>query len=657
MKTLPIQIGRFAVLPLKIIFVLVVLLQHLSTDLFADNRPNILWLTSEDNGPHLGCYGDQYAITPNLDRIASQGLRYNIAWSTVPVCAPARSCLITGMYPCTIGAEHMRSFVKLDPDIKLFPSILRENGYYCTNNNKEDYNFATPDGTWDASSKTAHWRNRKPGQPFFAVFNHNVSHESQIRKRPHSQLHDPAKVRVPAYHPDLPQVRKDWAQYYDKVTEMDVQVGEKLQLLEKAGLNDDTIIFYFSDHGSGMPRSKRSVTNSGLHVPLLIYIPEKFKHLRPEGYAPGASTNRMVAFVDFAPTVLSLANIEPPKYMQGSAFLGKHAGAPKKFLVGMRGRMDERIDLARSVRDERYLYIRNYMPHLPEGQHLDYMFQTPTTRVWKKAFDNGSLNDAQKQFWLPKPGEQLFDLQTDPDQVKNLARSPAHQEVLERMSETLDQWQLEHKDLGLFSEIEIHRLALDDPIYYVDNEGKLNSKRHFLADLNAHRLAQSCAKMVVANGTKEIHPLPDRTGMNNYTSAGDYWIATEGLCRFHRLKNANKDDPVMTPAQVEILSDQLLGESRIDVAIVLAELLANCGDDANQKQAMNRLIEYANLDNNNVYVAVAALNAIDRLDRIAKPFQEQIEALPKSNPKVHSRMDKLVERLLEKTLSDLNRMK
>ena len=265
----------------------------------ANQKPNILWLTSEDNGPDLGCYGDKYATTPNLDELASRGLRYNIAWSTVPVCAPARTCLITGMYPCTIGAQHMRSMVALDEQIKPFTIYLRENGYYCTNNRKEDYNFKKPKGTWDQSSNKAHWRNRNDNQPFFAVFNHTISHESKIRNRPHDFVHDPAKARIPEYHPDLPEVRRDWAQYYDRLTEMDAQVGKKLQQLEKDGLVDDTIVFYFGDHGCGMPRHKRSVTNSGLHVPLLVYIPEKFKHLRPNDYQLGGSTNRMVAFVDF----------------------------------------------------------------------------------------------------------------------------------------------------------------------------------------------------------------------------------------------------------------------------------------------------------------------------------------------------------------------
>src|SRR5690349_8422841 len=206
-------------------------------------RPNILWLTSEDHGPHMGCYGDKYATTPNVDRLAAKGVIYTHAWSNAPVCAPARTCLISGMYATSTGGEHMRSLVPYPDGKKMFPQYLREAGYYCTNNSKEDYNLAKPGKVWDDSSRTAHYRDRRPGQPFFAVFNLLVSHESQIRTRPHKQVHDPAKVRLPSYHPDTPEVRRDWAQYYDKVTQMDAQAGKLLDELAAAGLAGDTIVF------------------------------------------------------------------------------------------------------------------------------------------------------------------------------------------------------------------------------------------------------------------------------------------------------------------------------------------------------------------------------------------------------------------------------
>ena len=280
----------------------------------AAERPNILWITSEDHGPHLGAYGDDYADTPNLDALARRGMLYRHAWSTAPVCAPARTTIISGVYPPSSGAQHMRSRVRLPGSIKLYPQYLREAGYYCTNNSKEDYNIEKPGRVWDESSGEAHWRKRGAEQPFFAVFNFTQSHESQIRARPPKLKHDPAKVRVPAYHPDTPEVRLDWAQYYDKVSEVDALAGNVLSELAADGLAEDTIVFFYAAHGPGMPRGKRWTYNSGLHVPLIVYVPEKYHGLAGLGYKPGGESDRLVGFIDLAPTVLSLAGIEPPKH-------------------------------------------------------------------------------------------------------------------------------------------------------------------------------------------------------------------------------------------------------------------------------------------------------------------------------------------------------
>ncbi len=331
---------------------------------YAQERPNILWLSSEDNGPALGAYGDAYADTPNLDRLAERGAVYLNAWSNAPVCAPARTAIITGMYPPATGSHHMRSQVRLPEGVRMFPQLLREAGYYTTNNAKEDYNVEKPGRVWDESSNQAHWRNR-PGHggagaaPFFAVFNLGITHESLIRQRPHEAVHDPAGVRVPAYHPDVPEVRQDWAQYYDRLTEMDAQVGERLAELEAAGLAGDTIVVYFGDHGVGLPRGKRSLLNSGLQVPLIVYVPPRFRELAGDGYRPGASTGELAAFVDLAPTMLSLAGIPPSDHMHGRALLGPYRGPPADYLYGFRDRMDERYDFVRGVRDDQYLYVRS----------------------------------------------------------------------------------------------------------------------------------------------------------------------------------------------------------------------------------------------------------------------------------------------------------
>ncbi len=239
-------------------------------------KPNFLWITSEDNGPELGCYGDDYADTPNIDALAAKGQRYLNCWSNAPVCAPARTTIISGMFPNSLGAQHMRSEVKLPPEAVLYPQVFHQLGYYCTNNSKEDYNLQTPANLWDDSSGKAHWRKRRAGQPFFAVFNFTISHESKLRTRPHTAIHDASKVKVPPYHPDTPEVRQDWAQYYDRVTEMDREVGQVLQQLQDDGLAENTIVFYYGDHGSGMPRGKRWLYQSGLRVPMVVHVPERF---------------------------------------------------------------------------------------------------------------------------------------------------------------------------------------------------------------------------------------------------------------------------------------------------------------------------------------------------------------------------------------------
>ena len=385
-------------------------------------RPNILWLSFEDHGPQLGCYGDDYAVTPVLDGLAASGVRYERCWSNAPVCSTARTTLITGRYATSLGAHHHRSRLPLPEGVRFFPQLLREAGYFCTNNRKEDYNLAKPKGTWDMSGNNAHWRKRAPGQPFFAVVNVTVSHESQIRKRPHELVHDPAEFELPPYYPDLPEIRRDWAQEYDKGTEMDTRLGQILAQLREDGLEEDTIIFAFGDHGSGMPRHKRWPGDSGQRVPLILVVPDKWKHLRPEAYEAGAMLKRLVAFVDFGPTVLSLAGVQADAGMQGVPFLGKFNGPDKKYLFGYRGRMDERDDEVRVITDGRYVYMWNLHGARPHGAHVSYQFETPTTKVWYEyARDNEAAPAAIRDHWFGIRGpEDLFDLAEDPHEVLDL---------------------------------------------------------------------------------------------------------------------------------------------------------------------------------------------------------------------------------------------
>jgi len=417
---------------------------HADTD---STRPNILWITCEDTGPELGCYGDTYANTPTIDALAQRGQRYLNCWSNAPVCAPARTTIITGIYPTSYGAQHMRCSVPLPNGTKTLPELLQAQGYYCSNNSKEDYNFPKPDGMWSDSSKTAHWRNRSPGQPFFSVFNILTTHESQIRKRPYTPVHDPAQAKIPPYHPDTPEVRLDLAQYYDRISEMDRAVAEILKELEQDGLMDSTIVFFFGDHGSGLPRSKRWLYQSGLRVGMIVCLPESMRAQVEDSYAEGRASDRLIAFVDLVPTVLDLANIPAPDDLHGRSFFGPEEQA-NDYLIGFRDRMDERIDSSRAIRDKQYLYIRNFMPFRPQGAYLDYMFQTPTTQEWYQHFQSGRLTEVQSQFWRPKPMEELYDLEQDPHQVTNLTGQPALAVKQAELATALKSWMSRTQDTG-----------------------------------------------------------------------------------------------------------------------------------------------------------------------------------------------------------------
>ena len=592
-------------------------------------RPNVLWITSEDNGPQIGAYGDNYADTPNIDSFAAEGMLYLNAWSTAPVCAPARTTIISGLYPPCTGSEHMRCMTRLPASMKMFPQYLREAGYFCTNNSKEDYNLEKPGKVWDISSKEAHWKKREPGQPFFAVFNFTVSHESQIRKRPHTPVHDPAKVRVPAYHPDTPEVRRDWAQYYDKISEMDAQVGGVLQELHDEGLADDTIVFYYGDHGSGMPRSKRWPYNSGLHVPLIVLVPPKFRHLAPEDYRPGGKSDRLAGFIDLAPTVLSLAGIQPPAHMQGHALMGKHAASPQPFAYGFRGRMDERYDMVRTVRDRRYIYIRNYMPHKIYGQHIDYMFQTPTTRVWKELYDQGKLEPPQTYFWERKPPEELYDLENDPDEVKNLADSSSHQAILERLRDAQRELALDIRDVGFLPEDEIHRRSKGSTPYEMGHDDRKYPVERIMA-------AAELASSLEANALPElVKAFQDEDG------AVRYWAAMGILMRgAEAVESAGR-----------VLREALADDSP-SVRVIAAQALGLYGNENDSARAIKVLLDLSAMDENGIYVSMLALNALDSLGDKARSARDAIKELPTEAEGVHPRMKNYVPRLIKDMTGD-----
>lgn len=449
---------------LRILFTLAFVL--LCTSLNAAERPNILWLSVEDMSPHLGCYGDQHARTPNIDRLAAEGILYENAFSTAPVCAPSRSAIITGVYATSLGSHHMRSTVTLPPEIRCFPAFLRETGYFCTNNAKEDYNFRTPPGSWDQSNGKAHWRNRPdPKQPFFAVFNYTGTHESHIRgdepaysraiaKLKSEELHDPETLDLPPYYPDTPKVRAEWARYYNLVTALDHWVAKHLKDLEDAGLADNTIVMFWSDHGVGMPRGKRWLYDSGIHVPLIVRVPPKYNHLLPEGKG-GSRTDELVSLVDLAPTVLNLAGQPIPTYMQGRAFLGENLTPEREYVFAARDRMDERYDMSRVVRTKQYSYIRNFMPWRPYAQWLSYAEQSPTMQELRRLRGEGKLTEEQGRFLVDRKSvEELYDLHNDPHQLTNVVERDEIGDQRTEIHDELERYLLQFRDLGLLPESE-----------------------------------------------------------------------------------------------------------------------------------------------------------------------------------------------------------
>ncbi len=568
------------------------------------DSPNILWITCEDTSPqYLGCYGDCYATTPNLDKLAAQSIRYTNAFATAPVCAPARSCLVTGVYATSLGTQHLRSVVKLPGRIKCFPQILRQAGYYCSNNYKKDYNFEDV-GAWDESSHTAHWRSRRKGQPFFSVFNFTSTHQGQINgsdeaffekyrsKLDATERHEPAKIKLPPYYPDTPVVRKIWARYYDLITFMDKQVGDLLAQLEADGLVDDTIVFFFSDHGMGLPRFKRTLYDSGLKVPLLVRFPRKYRHLSPLG--AGAVTDRLVSFVDLPPTVLNLVGLAVPDYMQGSPFLGPRSSAQRKYVYGAASRVDEVYELQRCVRDKRYKYIRNYMPHLPYIQPSEYPDRAEIMQELRRAAAQDDLTAAQRSWWLPrKCPEELYDTRNDPHEMNNLAGSPRHRPLLERMRKVLRDWILETRDTGFMSEAEMHiRSEGSSPYETARRPGKYPLERILAA-----------AELV---GTAELPRVMRH--LEDADGAARYWavVALDAL--------GERAGPATAALE------RLLGDSHPNVRFAAAGVLCRLG---RCDKALNVLAE--GLEDRRETVVLYAAREIQRIGARACPIVERIK--------------------------------
>jgi uncharacterized sulfatase len=569
----------------------------------AKPRPNILWISCEDMSPQMGCYGDPLAITPNLDRLASQGVRFRHAYSIIGVCAPSRSGIITGVHPTSLGSHHMRCSTAIPAHIRCFPEYLREAGYYCTNNSKTDYNFPVPKSAWDESSNRAHWKNRPAGKPFFAVFNLTITHESRIlprgdehaaqtRRLKPGERRDPARVAAPPYYPDTPEVRRDLANVHETITQMDYLAGDLLAEIEQAGLASDTIVFFWSDHGVGLPRSKRWLYDSSTHVPLIVRIPEKFRSAS-QG-RPTSASDQLVSLIDLGPTVLNLAGVAVPSHMHGQAFLGPNTPAPRRYVYGARDRMDERYDVVRAVFDGRFRYIRNFDWRYPHYQYMNTPERGPTMRELRRLHDQGKLRLEADRYFFPKPVEELYETAADPHETANLAARTEHKATLERLRQECLRWMKATGDLGLIAEPELEEL------------GRQAGTRHQILARNPGLQDQL---LEAAHATDSGDAVRLQTLLENNSAA----VRARALAG---LSTINGGRPAEASARIE----RALKDSSPAVRVAAARILAA----ADHPAALQVLVK--ELENQAEWVRLAAAQALDELgdrSRSALPALEK----------------------------------
>ena len=521
---------------------------------------NILWISCEDISPRLGCYGDNVAVTPNLDALAAAGTRFERVFTTSPVCAPVRSGIITGMYPTTIGTHNMRTSHKGRTEelctpyqtvppahVKAFPEYLRAAGYYCTNNKKTDYQFSdfsyTPISIWDECSDKAHWKNRpNKDQPFFAVFNSIVTHESQTWQEP--SMTDPDKVKVPPYYPDTLRVRKSIARLYDQIQKMDAWAGDLLKELEREGEAENTIVFFSGDHGDGLPRGKRWPYDSGTHIPLIIKWPGKTKS--------GSVNTDLISSIDFGPTVLSMAGIDVPAYMQGRAFLGDPNYEPRQYVFSHRDRFDESYDMIRSVRDKRFLYCRNYYSNKPYVLWIPYRNNSPIMQEMLRLQAEDALEGAQK-LWFngSRPSQELYDCETDPHQINNLARDPEYADILNNMSRVLDEWRDRTGDLGDIPESQLQERwwpngiqPETDCVWFIPNASSNRGQKRIQSEYAEFQYPAMIDFYCATEGASIVYTTEPGTGANWKLATGPLRLQKgKTLLRARAIRYGYKESP------------------------------------------------------------------------------------------------------------------
>ena len=577
----------------SVVFLTVLSLQAATTD-----KPNILWLTCEDNNvTYLGCYGNEMAVTPNIDKLASEGFRYTQCYSNGAVCSASRSTWITGMNSVSTGLHNHRSSKRIPSALTLYPRVLQQAGYYTVNSGKMDYNIANYDkSTWGGSSKKLDWKTLKQKQPFFQVINTSDSHESRAMGTDH--IHDSAKVKIPPYHPDVKGVRDNYAHYYDAITRMDKKIGGYLKQLEVSGMAENTIVIHNSDHGGPLPRGKRYMYNSGTHCPLIIRIPEKFKTLWPNSEV-GTTVDRLVSFIDMPVTWISLAGGNKPANYHGRVFLGPNSEPAPEYHLSFRGRNDERIENARAVSDKRFLYVKNYIPYVPRGQYLEYQWKIPMQRTWEDYYKSGKANIHQSRFFKEKGEHELYDTAKDPYCLNNLVDNPEFKDVVKKMKVQLNEQQSAIYDAAFLPESELDKIAEENnlTVYEV-------LRRKDLYDIAAY---QPVADMALEGNAGNVTQLAGCLSSNDASIR--YWAAT-GLMML---------GSGAAPVENKLL--ELLDDESHNVRVMAAWTLIKLG----KREAADSCIK--NMLETNSYAMLEILNCIVWMEHDGKPFTDTVAGL------------------------------
>ncbi len=507
---------------------LTLLVSFLLSPSMAADRPNIVWILSEDNSKHyLKLFNETGAPTPHIEKLAKSGVIFDRAFSNAPVCSVARTTLLTSCYAPRIGTQfHRKSkLVPMPQGLEMFPAYLKKAGYHTTNNSKKDYNAIEGKGVWDQSNRKATWRNRPNKKtPFFHMRTFGQSHESSLHFKNMKKENSPGKntkLGIADYHPKTDTFRYTYNYYHQRIQTIDQQIGKMIDQLKKDDLLEDTFIFYFGDHGGVLPGSKGYIKDAGIHVPLVVRIPENFKD--KVHFKRGERSNAFVSFIDFGPTVLNLAGVNVPDGVDGKPFLGKDVNqktlSTRNSAFAYADRFDEKYDLCRSIRVGNMKYVRNYQPHFPDGLQNNYRYKMLAYQEWRKLFKEGKLNAEQSQFFLPKEAEALYDLGKDPHEVKNLAKDPQHKKTLMDLRKKLRDKMVSINDLSVFPENYLVDKVFANPTEFGKKNSKQIQKLIYVSELALHPF--NTVKMHLELASRDPDPWTRYWAMKVCASFGD----------------------------------------------------------------------------------------------------------------------------------------